>query len=162
MIDPANLAEWRALAEKATPGPWRKHGSVVFFDHENYGDDQWLALSGGIGRDGTTLTDSGGFTRAMNTGDAAFIAAARIALPALLDEVERLREPSGNYRVKCLWDENAALRYERDALRVKLGMALDTLRGISTLVSTSDLLPTRAARMALETLTDINDAEVKP
>lgn len=70
MIDPKKLAEWRALCEKATEGPW----------------DWWRAeWAWEVTTADGKRTDIGDFN------DAAFIAAAREAVPALLDEVEKLR-----------------------------------------------------------------------
>ena len=68
----------RELAEKATPGPWRK----VVCNKE----DGWSCVMG----EHEAVTD-GVQTGEMNGDNADFIAAARNALPELLDEVERLR-----------------------------------------------------------------------
>jgi hypothetical protein len=65
----------RALCEKATPGPWEYHKSES-------GDGVLCPRGGYVVEVGHGTTNN----------DAAFIAAARDALPALLDEVERLRE----------------------------------------------------------------------
>jgi len=62
----AELQRLRALAQAATPGPWR--------------DNHVGAVKNEAGRD-IPITYS----------DAAFIAAARNAMPALLDEIDRLR-----------------------------------------------------------------------
>ncbi len=76
MIDDQTLNEWKRLAEAATPGPWQA---------KNYGSDgvdAWLHLS---------PTVAIGSDHAHWLTDATFIAAARVAVPALLAEVERLR-----------------------------------------------------------------------
>lgn len=68
----------RELCDKATPGPWRK----VVCNKE----DGWSCVMG----EHEAVTD-GVQTGEMNGDNADFIAAARNALPELLDEVERLR-----------------------------------------------------------------------
>lgn len=75
----------RRLAEAATPGPWvvrnwHDWSSVI---HEGA---SWRAVAGRIGEDLAEPKDG------QRSLDAAFIAAARSAVPALLDEVDRLRE----------------------------------------------------------------------
>lgn len=89
------LAEWKALAESATDGPW------LYRPRE---DDDWGFVRGGneqwtvaIGRAAQHLDeDAYGKHRAGGTDpyghNAKFIAAARTAVSALIDEVERLRE----------------------------------------------------------------------
>lgn len=74
--DAARLADWRALAEAATPGPWAWRVTE---------DRHWAEV--------TPPPDDrdGPVARSLADDDAAFIAAARDAVPALLDEVERLR-----------------------------------------------------------------------
>lgn len=85
MIPPAQLKEWRALADAATPGPWHAPSLASGVRHlernvEWYGDQcpDDHNLPGRRGADG-------------GSSDGNFIAAARTAVPALIDEVERLR-----------------------------------------------------------------------
>src|SRR4051812_20160889 len=96
------LREWRELAEAATPGPWCDgyKGDAALIDASGYK----------IGR--TYEPELG------PAPDAAFIAAAREAVPALLDanaeltrEVERLRADSEALRITI-----KAWSTERDAL----------------------------------------------
>ena len=73
-IDPKQLEQWKNLASAATPGPWRSRESMG----------------------AATLTKDSGALLAAGQGffepeDAAFIAAARSAVPALISEIERLR-----------------------------------------------------------------------
>ena len=77
MITPEQLAQWRALADAATPGPWE--ATSTWSDD---GDSYYVAVV-----DGRALLDT---YVSMTDADAAFIAAAREAVPALLAEVERL------------------------------------------------------------------------
>lgn len=91
MLTPEQLSAWRQITDKATDGPWipELKGNTV----QSYsipGVCHGLKLNGGC--------------------DAAFVAAARTAVPALLDEVERLRE------------ENAALRADTELGRMVRGM----------------------------------------
>lgn len=92
VVDDAYLAELEALAEGATEGPWVLTEFCNPFDddtswHVRYpdGDDS------SIGRQ----------------EDAAFIAAARTAVPALCREVRRLKE-------RCLWHAKACDEIEDD------------------------------------------------
>jgi len=90
------LAEWRALAAAATEGPWLAHPAMA---------DQPAEIS---------APNFNGMHEPMldllSTEDAAFIAAARTAVPALVAEVERLREES----VKAL----AVVKLATDAMRM--------------------------------------------
>jgi hypothetical protein len=72
------LEKWKQLAEAATAGPWELYGPCGDEDNE------WIALFPN-GEDSSLL----------NEADAEFIAAARDAVPRLVDEVERLEEIRG-------------------------------------------------------------------
>jgi hypothetical protein len=75
----------RARADAATPGPWAKP-----FCTDAPGDEGWWINNGRVGTEEYSI----GLTMAYNPraeADATFIAAARADIPALLDEVERLR-----------------------------------------------------------------------
>lgn len=82
------IAELRALAEKATPGPWHWRST--------YDDGEWPHLLGAKFENGVQVrvleaSDVDGCVDLLVDGyDSAFIAAARTALPEALDEVERL------------------------------------------------------------------------
>ena len=82
VIDAAKLIEWRELTNAATPGKWT-------VKHEYDGEDgityKWPQR---IMAEGTPVVS---FDDYVEEADAAFIAASREAIPALLDEVERLR-----------------------------------------------------------------------
>jgi hypothetical protein len=69
-----DLAKLRALCAAASPAPWRNGADPSHFDAPEVTDDKTFSYY--------ITTDA----------DAAFVAAARSALPQLLDEVERLRE----------------------------------------------------------------------
>lgn len=84
------LARWRNLAEKATPGPWdastvEPDGTVELCAggppkwHGHSWEANWIAS---FNHDGGRIT---------NAANAALAAEARSALPALLDEVHRLK-----------------------------------------------------------------------
>jgi hypothetical protein len=68
----AQLQEWQALADAATPGTWGKEYSAVTANERI----THIAHADPMGN---------------GEADAAFIAAARAAVPALLAEVQRLR-----------------------------------------------------------------------
>lgn len=91
----------RALVEKATPGPWDTDGSTSVGAGE-----EWLAH--------LTAYDDGS-SLAQARADAAFIAAARDAVPALLDRLaaveaknERLEAVEGRLS-ELLWDLTGGL-----------------------------------------------------
>jgi len=75
-ITPEQLAEWKRLADAATEGPW----ASVEISPE---DKEWGACE---------ITAGDGYVSTMICGvdNAAFIAASRNAVPALIAEVERL------------------------------------------------------------------------
>jgi hypothetical protein len=72
----AQLAEWGDLAETATPGPWTSEGERIY----GPGGRRVASVALGARADPDTVLAT-----------AAFLAAARTALPALLAEVRRLR-----------------------------------------------------------------------
>lgn len=85
MIDEKQLQEWRKLADEATPGEWVKgNGTPPFYDGDetvrckNY---DWT------GHERVLLQLNSHFPV---KADALFIAAARTAVPQLLDEIARL------------------------------------------------------------------------
>lgn len=114
-ITTEQLAEWRALAEKATEGPWAIESCGEKGDGSNmigvvFGPDDpdaksplsgWIDENDWADKLGEPMADP--FYRdeevaecahrnRNHNADAAFIAAARTAVPALIAEVERLRE----------------------------------------------------------------------
>ena len=97
MTTPLPLAELpalRALAEKATPGPWRQHlvDDTTVIDEAGNTVAQTFP-DGGLDDDVDFATDT-----EQREHDAAFIATARTALPAALDEIERLRAENEKLR----------------------------------------------------------------
>lgn len=88
MITEEQLREWRELAEKATPGRWQWWTS-----------NSWRRLKSELGT-GTTRNVLEPYTVwhdkhpdcLVHDDDMDFIAASRTAVPALCEEVERLRE----------------------------------------------------------------------
>jgi hypothetical protein len=97
MMTDEQLAEWQRLADAATPGPWRYRGIYVG-------------------------TDAGLVASAELPLHAAFIAASRTAVPALIEEVERLRDEIVTKELQRLnWEEAAGWRErERDEARVEV------------------------------------------
>lgn len=102
---PDQYAEWRRLADEATDGPWEAYSLPAV------PPGQWQMV--GVGQ---VDNEMGHRIEAMFDDDAAFIAAARSAVPALLDEVERLtdrvdelRSQIGiEVRARQEWESNAA------------------------------------------------------
>ena len=79
-MTPEKIAEWRALCDAATPGPWFRDECGSEVTRLLCADDPSRAY----GRVSETVADYLYFC------DADFIAAARTALPDALDEIERL------------------------------------------------------------------------
>ena len=101
MVTPDQLAELRWLAEAATPGPWESSHNVDPPSDDNYRPNNPNREGRG---EGPTITGTYRDVKAMAAADAAFIAAARTAVPALCAEVERLTA------------QVAALEAERDVM----------------------------------------------
>ena len=83
-----HLEQWRALADAATPGPWLPSHNVDAPSDGNWEPDNPEREGRG---EGPTLTGLYRDVKAWAEADAAFIAAAREAVPALIAEVERLQ-----------------------------------------------------------------------
>jgi len=81
-MTPERIAELRALTEKATPGPWTLSGKP----HPPLGGEEWTCEPG-VWREGSDYDDYGSHP---DEDDAAFIVAARTALPEALDAIERV------------------------------------------------------------------------
>lgn len=129
-IDDDKIKEWRALCEQATPRPWGCAGTKVF----------WRRFPSAID---IVLLDcmAPPHFGHHNKPNAAFIAAAREALPALLDAYAALRErlerqaswlkwPTyrGAEEIASLREENDRLRKERDEARERAERILDVCR----------------------------------
>lgn len=74
------ITRLRALADAATPGPWKRDVSEL----------DVFAVDRGLPQTIVSANDYG-ISVQQTMCDIAFIAAARTAIPALLDEIERLR-----------------------------------------------------------------------
>lgn len=87
MIDPNQLAAWRKLCKAATKGPWRledRNGALRIVKAMK---EKWVCEYPFL------------FGKC-DTANMAFIAAARTALPLLLDEVEALQAEVARLRGK--------------------------------------------------------------
>jgi hypothetical protein len=108
VLDDHDLKPLRSLADAATPGPWRYNGIdiVQLTDSGNgypldyYPDSKDIA----IGKCSTCGSTDVGIQR---QDDATFVAAARGAVPALIAEIEQLREQVDS--IPMLLAENARL-----------------------------------------------------
>lgn len=81
-----DLQNLRALCEAATPGPWKPN---VWIETDG---DEWRATGPGHDEHAHDYgSEPGGPDEKAAQRDAAFITASRTALPALIEEVERLR-----------------------------------------------------------------------
>ena len=85
----AELDALKALADAATPGPWEveQHSGILC-----NGTPSTCAVLSSSECDMASFGDS-----EQALADAAFVAAARAAVPALIAEVERLREELDDY-----------------------------------------------------------------
>jgi hypothetical protein len=78
-----------ALCEAATPGPWNHH-AVANVAHFQEFAGQWMVWHG-ADKDGDGASQLCGYQGPpMSEADCAFIAAARSAIPLLLDDQEHL------------------------------------------------------------------------
>lgn len=93
----------RELCEKATPGPW----TAEYDNADNAGGGWWYDI--GPARVGAGYLCSDAKEKQVEH-DAAFIAAARTAVPELLDEVERLRAELADARRQAEADRADANR----------------------------------------------------
>lgn len=80
-VTEADLQNWKALAEKATPGPWKLWGMQVMADT---GTGSW--------HDAIPVANTSSTPRIPpRTFNASFIAQSRTAMPKLITDNERLR-----------------------------------------------------------------------
>lgn len=135
MISDDKLKEWRALCENATPGGW-------WWDYEHEPTRIIIECKGPRVDVLSKLDEEQDDTYAI--ANAAFIAAARTAVPALLDEVERLKSA-----VRIRNDEAMIFRGERDALRSKLAKARAALEMASDSLASDQSVALEVVRAAL-------------
>lgn len=114
-MTPARLAHLRALCDAATPGPWAVYDRTPE-DIERPGIDGVYAEPQGKYSGRIVETDFGCYPPYKR--DAAFIAAARTALPEALDEIERLAAQVEALRTRTPYYYE--LTAERDALKVEV------------------------------------------
>lgn len=95
-MTPADIKRLRELCDKATPGPWHNNGPF----EKAFEDHGWRAIAGSKF---VHVARKYQQPYPQCAVDADFIAAARTALPELLDEVERLRAIEAAAEA---WDEN--------------------------------------------------------
>jgi hypothetical protein len=95
MIDQTQIEEWRKLCENATPPPWKLWAASVL--HDPVGDSNIeTALK---------VADTYCIRECKHTThDAQFIAAARTAMPQLLDEIERLSLECDSLKIGAAFD----------------------------------------------------------
>lgn len=87
-----DLEAIKARCEAATPGPWRGLSSPIIY-----------GLGIGIYRE--EIDGEEKVARALPNDDQIFIAHARTDVPALVAEVERLREQIDEYKELWVWPE---------------------------------------------------------
>ncbi len=78
------LAAWRVLCNAATPGPWTRTKP----ERDKDGFSMGVGIAGTLGKQMVYASPPGG---QFPSADANFIAAARTALPCLIDELEAER-----------------------------------------------------------------------
>ena len=96
----AQIAEWKGLTEKATPGPWTVGNTGFGKDYGILGDDD-LEIADAYSRDNGSQSSPHSPKAAVAKANAAFIAAARIAVPALIDRLEQRGMESD--KASALW-----------------------------------------------------------
>lgn len=90
-MTPERRAEIRALADAASEGPWWNDEWYCCKPPAPECPQRGLAFTRGVMREGGDGTDFYVGVAGGPHADAAFIAAARSAVPELLDEIDRLR-----------------------------------------------------------------------
>lgn len=122
-LTPEQLAEWRKACEKATPGPWHTYMAEVHRAHVNdaYGV---IPECHGVDERRNRIAGLHNTTGEVNQEirNASFIAVARTALPALLDEVESLRAKLADYEARG-WAPAKTYRERAEAAEAKLATA---------------------------------------
>jgi len=99
-ITPDQLTKWRAICDAATEGPWTV---------KNWGSGCYSISSGNVD------VTPGSFGKRENYD---FIATARTAIPAWIEEVEQLREQNARLREALEWLRcQYAPAYDSDELR---------------------------------------------
>ena len=106
-MTPERIAELRALAAAATPGPWLDDSYRVHVGDPYAKDGPYYVIADLKHRDEPS---DDGFAGTVY-GNRAFIAAARTALPEALDAIERVRKLAISIQDEYLgeWDASAAI-----------------------------------------------------
>ncbi len=135
-MTPAEIARLRALCEKATPGPWTRGAG-----------DHWSRQIRAA--NGTDIAWIGGIP--LPEPDAAFIAEARTALPAALDEIERLRDMCEAARTLEAECNSLAEKLEaaRELYRQELGHCDDSTAERDRLRAENESLKAEMVRLTL-------------
>lgn len=129
----ADLQKLRELAAKATPGPWRPD---IVKGWDPYSD---VPLAMVVDDDDTQIADCldntpGPRSRAECAANAAFIAAAREALPELLVEYEKCRPLAAGERCpRCLYvapNIRGCARCNPEQLAERYAAALETIKDL--------------------------------
>lgn len=124
-ISPKKLDEWETLANRATKGPWRRHGysAEVMCADDAPDDAPDIIANCDLDRPGNRLT--GGTPQ--QHADADFITETREAVPAL---IESLR-----FYMQLVTDQHYAFNSERDALVKKLSEVNRELEQVQEVVA---------------------------
>jgi hypothetical protein len=142
MTTPEQRAEWHRLCDAATEGPWR--ASVT------YPAADMVIHAKGVPQQLAYLAVSTVYEFPVNE-NAAFISAAREALPALLAENEKLRSAieqlHGPLSIAALGARAEAAEAERDRLREKLSIVQSKLNRVN-LISTETVANDTSIRSA--------------
>jgi hypothetical protein len=125
MIPPTTLSAWSELAARATPGPWEPN---VWIETDG---NEWRATGPGH-EDSSGDYDSapGCPDEQAAQADAAFIAASRTAMPALLAEVERLKSERD-----ALFEERMVQHHEEAPVRRDLRFAKLEIERLKSLLA---------------------------
>ncbi len=106
MITDEQVNETLRAGEKAPK--LRAHGSVIFFDGDCYAKDEMLHL---IGPEPNVLVNEGGFTRALISRHASYIASAANHFPALWERCKRAEELSEAWKKRAMDAPNDAVNH---------------------------------------------------
>lgn len=133
-----DIDKLRALCDAATPGPWEWNDGFLW----NVEHDTGVLSHSHIPEDNACQECSAGTRWPISDENKAFIAAARAAVPELLDEITRLRETLAHSCTCSLADGAApALRHEESCeLRIAKTKRIDPALALSRFAAAMDAL----------------------
>lgn len=130
-MTPERRAELEALCGKATPGPWRYvPGASLWIGTSAEDTDDRFSGDAVLGTDSEVIMASTDYDLEPKQADGDFIAAARPAVPELLDALEAAEKKLDQWLI--IADEWRAAFLETEAREKALRAALETVYWVAT------------------------------